>query len=214
MKLYACTTVGGTRYLKVWLGKILKLNPVKIAIARDLSRSEPLQESPEYVVIDYDTKTPWKSYETRHERWESDKSILIGIITLMEDFLKTEATHFLHIDSDVIISDSAIKMILKSVWDYLKFGIPVIPRELPPQEIRHWRRHIGMFWDSTCFGISKRLVERVVDPARVIANDPYPIDIKLHSIIAEEFKKINNGAFKCIDKIGITHYIKGESVTL
>ena len=50
--LFVCTTVGATRYLDEWLEGVKLLNPSIIVIARDLSRSEPLNLSDQSVGYD------------------------------------------------------------------------------------------------------------------------------------------------------------------
>lgn len=214
MILYMGTVVGGTRYIQEWLKCVQKLKPLKIAVAKDASRSEALPEGLGIQVIEYDTKKLWESYEKRHAGWKSDESILVGIIILLEDFLKTDASHFMHIDSDVMLSDEAISKIISIEWDYLQFGIPVIPRELSPDQMEHWRRHVMMFWESTCFGLSKKLAEQVISPLKNILANPYPVDIKLHRIVKEQFYKSNNNKHLNIFNVKITHYIKGERITL
>jgi len=200
-KIYACTTVGTTRYIGEWICPIKKINPCKIAIARDLSRSEPIPDDLHVYVINYDTKKPWISYEKRHEGWVSDESILKGIVLLIDDMLKTDATHFLHIDSDVILSDKAITMLTTNKWDYLQFGIPVTPRESMDK--------IMIFWESTNFGISKTIAEKIL-PELSATKNPYPVDINIHKAIRKYFMGIHLN----ITCAGVSHYIKGERITL
>jgi hypothetical protein len=208
MMLYACTTVGGTRYLKEWVQAIKKLNPRKIVIARDVSRSEPMDVDVE--VLEYDTGTPWQGYESRHAGWESDASILEGMKILVKHFLACDLTHFIHVDSDVILSDIAVCQIGRKEWDYLQMGVPVVPRELPPAE--DWRKHIGTFFESTNFGLSRRLAEKIVGQlAEKIAN-PYPVDINIHRIIKENYRTLRNPVHHSIYSAKIVHYIRGERV--
>jgi hypothetical protein len=208
MMFYTCTTVGGTRYLKEWVQAIKKLNPHKIVIARDVSRSEPIDVNVE--VVEYDTRTPWQSYESRHTRWESDVSILEGIKILVKHFLAYNLTHFIHVDSDVILSDIAVYQIGQKEWDYLQIGVPVIPRELPPAE--DWRKHIGTFFESTNFGLSRRLAEKIVHQLAEKIVNPYPVDLNIHKIIKENYRTLQNPVHHSIYNAKIVHYIKGERV--
>jgi hypothetical protein len=204
-KIYVCTTIGTTRYIDEWLCSIRKINPYKIAIARDLSRSEPLPENLHVQLLNYDTKKPWASYERRHEGWVSDESILKGIILLIEDMLKTDATHFLHIDSDIILSDTAIAMLTVGRWDYLQFGTPVMPRESMDK--------IMLFWDSTNFGISKTIAEKIMQDLCEIRN-PYPVDINIHKVVKKHFASNPSYAYLNITGVKISHYIRGVKVTI
>jgi hypothetical protein len=208
MMFYTCSTVGGTRYLKEWMQAIKKLNPHKIVIARDVSRSEPIGVNVE--VLEYDTRTPWQSYESRHTRWESDVSILEGMKILVKHFLACNLTHFIHVDSDVILSDMAVYQIRQKKWDYLQIGVPTIPRELSPTE--DWRKHIGTFFESTNFGLSRRLAEKIVDQLAEKIVNPYPVDINIHKIIKENYSTLQNPVHHNICNAKILHYIKGERV--
>ena len=207
LKLYVGVVVGGTRYLTEWFNTIRKLNPSETVIARDLSRSEPIPNLP-VRLIDYDTHKRWESYEKRHLGWVSDESILHGIIKLLEDFIKTGCTHFLHIDSDVILSDKAIEITMSKEWDYLQYGIPVVPREASSDQA-----NIMMFWESTNFGLSKTIATQILEPLKRISN-PYPIDIRIHQTIKEQFKKLKNKKHLSIYNVGISHYINGVKVSL
>jgi len=158
-----------------WFEMVQKLKPCKISIARDLSRSEPLPENYIPYTINYDTKKPWINYDRRHEGWLSDESILKGIIILIEDFLKSETTHFLHIDSDVILGDTLIATLLNSKWDYLQLPVPVVPRESLDG--------IMIYWDSMNFGISKSIAEKILPGLKEQTLHPYPLDIQIHENI-------------------------------
>jgi hypothetical protein len=187
---------------------IKKLNPHKIVIARDVSRSETINVNVE--VLEYDTRTPWQNYESRHARWESDVSILEGIKILVKHFLAYNLTHFIHVDSDIILSDIAVYKIRQKEWDYLQIGIPVIPRELPPTE--DWRKHIRTFFESTNFGLSRRLAEKIVDQLAEKIVNPYPVDINIHKIIKENYRTLRNPIHHSIYNVNIVHYIRGERV--
>jgi hypothetical protein len=158
-----------------WFEMVQKLKPCKISIARDLSRSEPLPENYIPYTINYDTKKPWINYDRRHEGWLSDESQLKGLIILIEDFLKSETTHFLHIDSDVILGDTLIATLLNSKWDYLQLPVPVVPRESLDR--------IMIYWDSMNFGISKSIAEKILPGLKEQTLHPYPIDIQIHENI-------------------------------
>lgn len=209
---YVCSVVGGTRYLAEWLEAVKKLKPSKIVIARDLSRSEPL--TIEVETIDYDTKIPWEGYEMRHLRWESDKSILVGFIKLLEDFIQSNQSHFIHIDSDIILSDEAIQRITSKSWDYLQLATRDLPRpyrvDNPQWKNTDWHKHLVVWWESTNLGLSRRLAELVLPSLKDIT-DPFPVDINIHKAIREKFRP---------DKVHLTvyakikHYIGGEGVIL
>lgn len=213
MKLYLCTTIGGTRYIGEWFNTCMKLSPSKMVIARDISRSEVLPENLHVYVIDYDTGLKWKSYEERHAGWDSDKSILKGLILLLEDAMSTDATHFLHIDSDVILSDNAVKYILEHDWDYLQIETPVIPRELSQIELSRWRKHVMCFSESTNFGVSRKLFTAILSDLKSIQS-PYPVDINLHKIVKKHFHKLPTGAFAKVSCKSVAHYIMGEKVVV
>jgi len=202
MSLYVCTTVGCTRYLDEWLNAVSNLKPSIIAVARDTLRSEPLKQHQNLHVLEYTTK-PWQSYEERHLNFESDHSILLGIIKLIEHFLSRNETHFLHIDSDVIINKSASLTIYPLTWDYLQFTTPVVPRE-NPQPTR-----VMLFWESTNFGISKPIAQKILSELYKLLDKPYPVDINIHKTI----RKVNPRKHRLINS-GVSHYIKGMKYTI
>ena len=206
---YICTVVGGTRYLEEWLQAVKKLNPSKIIIAKDVSRSEPIKKSIDAEIIEYDSGIPWEGYEKRHIGYKSDKSILDGIKILIKNFIMSEQTHFIHVDSDIILSDEAIRQITSKDWDYLQFGIPVVPRD--KQNLPDWRTHVMIFWDSTVFGLSKRLAKLVAPMLKLIV-DPYPVDINIHRVIKQNFIYIHDRKHLVVNNAKITHYINGERI--
>lgn len=212
MKLYACTTVGGTRYLKEWFQGIMKLKPEYLVICRDIDRSEGLEMAENTMILEYHSRRPWKGYDQRHENWESDYSILMGIELLMKDFIGSDATHFLHVDSDVILSKRAAEVIRGTNWDYLKIFIMVIPRELNEDERKHWKEHLGAFGDNSCFGLSRRMVKQCLTRIPELYNKPYPVDINLHKIFSEEFRKIQKCSYAEVRGLGVAHYVMGERV--
>jgi len=203
--LFVCTTVGATRYLDEWLEGVKLLKPSIIAIARDLDRSEPLTPSEQYRVINYRTNKAWKGYELRHLNYESDYSIGLGIVKLMGFFLERNETHFIHIDSDVIITETCAKKVYPLTWDNLTIVTPVIPRDRinEPNIKPMW------FWDSTNFGLRRDLLEKMFNDIKQILNDPHPIDIKIHNVI--RLHKPNS--YREIRK-GVYHYIRGVKTPL
>jgi len=197
--------VGGTRYIDEWLKGVLLLKPSVVVIAKDMDRSEPLPVSDKYQIIEYKSNKAWKGYELRHLNYESDYGIGLGITKLMELFISRSERYFLHIDSDVIIDDKAVRTIYPLTWDYLCIVIPVIPRDKrdDPNEKPHW------FWDSTNFGLSRNLVMKIYDGMKEVLKDPYPIDIKIHNLIrsARPFRTREV-------RRGVSHYISGKKVPL
>jgi len=203
--LFICTTVGGTRYLDEWLKGVKLLKPSIIVIARDLDRSEPLEASEQYHIITYRTFKAWKGYELRHLGYESDYSIGLGIVKLMEFFLSRNETHFIHIDSDVIITEPCVRKIYPLTWDNLTIVTPVIPRDKmnDPNAKPMW------FWDSTNFGLRRDLLEKMFNDIKQILNDPYPIDIKIHNVI-----RLHKPNHHREVREGVYHYIRGVKTPL
>jgi len=173
-----------------------------IAVARDTLRSEGLGRLRGVHVIEYGTK-PWRSYEERHLSFESDRSILLGIIKLVEHFLSRGETHFLHVDSDVIVGERASLAVYPLTWDYLQFTVPVVPRE-SPQPAR-----VMLFWESTNFGISRPIAQKILSELYELLDKPYPVDINVHKVI----RRANPRKHRLINS-GVSHYIKGMKYTI
>lgn len=197
MSLYVCTTIGCTRYLGEWLKAVSQLKPSAITVARDTVRSEPLEPIKGLQVIEYAT-SPWLSYEQRHLNYESDYSILLGIIKLVEHFLSRGETHFLHVDSDVIMGRRACNAVRPLMWDYLQFTTPVVPRESPNTT------HVILFWESTNFGISRPIAQKILGKLYDLLDNPYPVDINIHKAIRESKPRLHR-----LITSDVSHYIKG-----
>lgn len=226
MSLYVCTTIGGTRYLDEWCDGIKKLNPDIIAIARDMSRSEPIGEPIDNSlilknsitkVIDFDSNIKWNSYELRHLDWKSDESILRGMIILLEDFVNSGKDFFLHIDSDVILDDGSIRQMTSGYNDYCQFTLPVVPRELNSEQWADWRRYVGGFNDTTNFSISRRLAINSLENIKKLVGNAYPVDIRIHQCLKDAFKKLDDGKggkSTLVMSKTLGHYVKGQKVNL
>lgn len=205
MSLFIATTIGGTKYFDEWLASIINLKPSIIIVAKDIDRSEPLKEYSNLHVLEYSSGKKWESYEQRHLNFESDYSILLGMIKLIEYFINRNETHFLHIDSDIIVDKMLYHVIYPLSWDYLQFKTPVIPREA----INITHVSPIHFCESSNFGISKIIAQKILNKLYGLLNEPYPIDIKIHKLIRE----INPQNYKLITT-GISHYIRGKKYTI
>lgn len=205
MSLFLCTTVGATRYLEEWLSSVAYLKPSVIVVARDIDRSEPLEAYGNLHVLEYSSGKKWVSYEERHLNFESDYSILLGIIKLIELFLKRGETHFLHVDSDVMLDRMLYHVIYPLTWDYLQFTTPVVPREASDLT----RVKPILFWESTNFGVSKPVAQRIIGKLYGLLDKPYPVDINIHRVIKGENPLVHR-----LVRSGVSHYIKGKKYSV
>jgi hypothetical protein len=204
--MFVFTVVGGTRYIREWFDGVKNLSTNRPYIIKDEDRSEPLPDDLDVVVKTYRSGKPWKSYERRHDEYISDYSIALGFFTGLEYFMALPYTRAVHIDSDVIIDSNITNLIATMDWDYLQIVTPVIPRERFDDP-----RAIPMrFWDSTNLGISKKLITDKLSLFRELTKDPYPVDIKIHSII----RSLQPTNWKTIEWQHIAHYIRGRKVFL
>jgi len=202
LSLYACTTVGGTRYLDEWLQSIKTLSPTVITVAQDRERSEPLLNLPDIQIIPYSIGKPWESYDLRHKGYVSDYSICSGIIALFNNFLERNETHLLHIDSDIVLDPISCSEIRKLDWNFLKLCTPAISRE---------RQHMKgvqptRFWDSSNFGVAREVAQSVYSELRKILNNPYPVDINIQNVI----RSCKPSKSRTIESPDLAHYIGGR----
>ena len=204
--IFVFSVVGGTRYIREWLDGVKNLGSCKPYIIKDEDRSEPLPDDLDVVVKTYRSGKPWKSYERRHEEYVSDFSIALGFFTGLDNFMALPYTHAVHTDSDIIIDSKMANLIAVTNWDYLQITTPVIPRE----QFDDPRALPMRFWDSTNLGISKKLITDKLSLFWELIKDPYPVDIKIHSIIRS--LKPNN--CKTIEYQYLAHYIRGKKVFL
>jgi hypothetical protein len=149
--------------------------PVEILVAIDQDRSEPLPDDFRHETAYYKTGLPWENYEARHRKWLSDYSIGLGMKLLVQRFLESSCTHFLSIDSDVMLDDRLVKRIRSLDYDYLQIGVPGRTRE--------GMRPIVLQWESTNFGVSRRVAGLLYSAMDYKAETSYPVDLKLHRMI-------------------------------
>jgi hypothetical protein len=198
------TVVGGTRYIYEWHNGVSYLNTPHIYVIQDDSRSEPVPKDLHVNIIHYDSGKPWQGYENRHYMYESDYSIMLGFIIGVEEFLKTQCTHAVCIDSDVIINGVVASMITALDWDYVQIGIPVIPRD----KMNEPRVMPMRFWDSTNLGFSRQVISRALETIKTMLSNPYPVDINIHNAI----RSVKPERSKSVNVLTLAHYIKGGKV--
>jgi len=203
-RLFVFTVVGGTRYIREWLDGVSYFNTPNIYIIQDDSRSEPLPPDLPVKVVHHSSNKPWKSYEERHLNYESDYCILLGFIRGVEEFLKTQCTHAVHIDSDIIIDSAVAYRIASLDWDYLQIGTPVIPRDRANDP----NVKIMRFWETTNLGFSRQVISKALDGIKQLLPNPYPVDINIHKII----RSTKPNKVKSVDVPTLAHYIKGIKV--
>lgn len=217
MSLYACTTIGGTRYLAEWLNGIKRLSPNIIVISRDTSRSENIIDDivvDKVKIIDFDSKIIWNSYELRHLDWKSDESILQGFILLLEDFIASGLDFFIHVDSDIILDEESIRQMIQQYNDYIQFSVPVVPRDLPPEKWAEWTKHVMGFNETTNISISRRLAIDAIENIKKLNGNAYPVDIKIQYCLKDAYYRLPNAHSTLVVSKGLAHYIKGVRVNL
>jgi hypothetical protein len=200
-KLFAGTTIGNTRYLNEWLCGIQKLNPSRVVISVDHSRHDPIENAAEYELIEYDTGEMWGGYETRHKGWMSDYSIGLGIKDLIECFIKSDCSHFLCTDSDVVLNEDIAKKILKLDYHYLQIGVPAASRR--------GLSLISLHWKSTNFGLNRETATKLYPILNYNVNNSSPVDLKLHTMI-RSLDPTNH--FK-VKSSGVVHYLNSKGKT-
>lgn len=192
------TTVGSTKYLEKWLGGIGKLDPAKIVVSIDDSRHEKVPSDFPCELIHYDTKKAWESYDARHKNYVSDYSIGLGIKSLIGYFLGTDCTHFLCIDSDVMLDESILAKIRNSNFDYLQIGVPAASRE--------GFKFLFLHWKSTNFGLNKEIAKKLNNRLDYNIDNSRPIDLKLHDLIRSLGPK---NRLK-VKSRGVVHYLNSS----
>jgi hypothetical protein len=201
IKLFAGTTVGNGSHLYQWLVGVQRLFPAKITISIDDSRHSAIPDGLRCELIHYDSGKSWDGYEARHKNWLSDYSIGLGIKKLIESFLQTDCSHFVCIDSDVILDEGIATKIRKSSYEYLQIGAPAA--------IRERLGFIYLHWKSTNFGISKEIAMKLNPELDYNPMNSYPVDLKLHRKISAlqpaTITKVKSG--------GVLHYLNNKGKT-
>jgi hypothetical protein len=211
-RIFAGTTVGSARYLGEWAKGIQRLGPEKIVVSVDDSRHEDVPSGLPCELIHYDTGRVWESYDARHKNFISDYSIALGIKNLIAYFLRSDCTHFLCLDSDVILDETMATKIRNLDYEYLQMGVPETNRQA--------LKIMYLMWEGTNFGLNKEIATKLYPKLDYYnINNSKPVDLKLHDLIRScdpksRIKVKSRGLIHYFNRGGRTRRVSGFEAEL